>query len=317
MARYVFGPVPSRRLGKSLGINNIPGKVCTYSCIYCQAGRTVNLTVTRKSFYDPQKVADEVVEKCLEIGFEKIDYITFVPNGEPTLDVNLGKIVDRVRSRVDVKLAILTNGSLIWMSDVADDLMLFDLVSVKLDSGLEDVWRRINRPHPRLSFSNIMDGILEFSKTYSGKLITETMLVKEVNDSLENARAIAEILSKLGPNKAYISVPIRPPSEKWVKPPDEKAIAMFYHEFSRKLGEDRVETLTGYETDEFIVEEDPREYIAKLTRVHPLRLDYAEEILRKKGINLNEILAELENKYGVVVVKHLGHRFLVKRLRRE
>ncbi|RLF97572.1 MAG: radical SAM protein, partial [Candidatus Wolframiiraptor sp.] len=163
---HVFGPVPSRRLGKSLGINNIPAKVCSYSCIYCQLGRTIELSVRRRSFYDPEELVKEVREK-LETYRGKLDYITFVPDGEPTLDENLGVEVKLLREITDIPIAILTNASLIFLEKVGEDLMDLDLVSLKVDAISKKTWVKINRPHPSLSLDEILKGIQSFSKEFS------------------------------------------------------------------------------------------------------------------------------------------------------
>ncbi len=135
MSTPVFGPVPSRRLGRSLGINNVIGKTCTYNCIYCQAGRTEELTVKRRKFYDPGWLVELVLKRIneLEASGEKVDYVTFVPNGEPTLDINIGLEARMIRE-VGLRIAVISNGSLLWMDDVRDDLYVFDLVSVKVDA---------------------------------------------------------------------------------------------------------------------------------------------------------------------------------------
>lgn len=163
----IFGPVPSRRLGRSLGINNIPPKVCTYSCVYCQLGCTMRMLVKRREFYKPDvilKETNEKIEKLREYG-ESIDYLTFVPDGEPTLDVNLGLEIELLKS-YGIKIAVITNVSLIWRADVREELRKADWVSLKVDSTREDVWRKINRPHKTLQLASILSGMLEFAKVY-------------------------------------------------------------------------------------------------------------------------------------------------------
>ncbi len=166
-----FGPVPSRRLGRSLGINNIPYKICTYSCVYCQIGRTVNMTIKRRTFYDPMRVLKDVKIRLEEVHRkgERVDYVTFVPDGEPTLDINIGKTAALIGD-LGIPVAIITNSSLLWREDVRQDLYNFDLVSLKLDAVSRDIWRRVNRPHRELSLEMILDGILEFRKNYKGKI---------------------------------------------------------------------------------------------------------------------------------------------------
>ena len=152
-----FGPVPSRRLGRSLGINNIPPKICTYSCVYCQVGKTARMQVGRDPFYEPEEIYMDVktrVEKARKKG-ESVDYLTFVPDGEPTLDVNLGQEIDLLKS-LGLKIAVITNGSLIWRKDVKADLAKADWVSFKIDSIREKTWHRINRPLRTLKQKTIL-----------------------------------------------------------------------------------------------------------------------------------------------------------------
>ena len=231
-----FGPIPSRRLGRSLGINNIPPKVCSYSCVYCQVGRTVKMQIERQAFYRPDELLKDVEKKINEVrkAGESIDYLTFVPDGEPPLDVNLGREIDLLKP-FGFKIAVITNASLIWRDEVKNDLMKADWVSLKVDAVNEDVWRKVNRPHRSLQLSSILDGMLAFARIYKGELATETMLVKGLNDSPEHAEEIAGFLAQLKPDKAYISIPIRPPAETWVRPPDEDVINAFYQIFNKKL----------------------------------------------------------------------------------
>jgi wyosine [tRNA(Phe)-imidazoG37] synthetase (radical SAM superfamily) len=174
-----FGPVPSRRLGRSLGINNIPPKRCTYSCVYCQLGHTVRLQVDREPFYRPERILDQVrdrVESVREKG-ERVDYITFVPQGEPTLEVNLGREIEALKP-LGIKVAVISNGSLVWKEDVREALQNADWVSLKVDTVGEETWRRVNRPHGRLELKAILEGMLSFARDYDGALATETMLVQ-------------------------------------------------------------------------------------------------------------------------------------------
>jgi wyosine [tRNA(Phe)-imidazoG37] synthetase (radical SAM superfamily) len=178
-----FGPVPSRRLGRSLGVNNIPPKVCSYSCAYCQLGRTIKMQVERQTFYEPEDIVKNVREKIArvsEVG-EPVDYLTFVPDGEPTLDINLGREIELLKP-LGINIAVISNGSLVWRQDVREDLVKADWVSLKVDSTREEIWRRINRPHRTLQLAAILDGMLEFAAVYKGELVTETMLVEGVND---------------------------------------------------------------------------------------------------------------------------------------
>jgi wyosine [tRNA(Phe)-imidazoG37] synthetase (radical SAM superfamily) len=236
-----FGPIPSRRLGRSLGVNNIPPKACSYSCVYCQVGRTIKMQVERQAFYEPEDILQAVhdkVEKAKEAG-ESIDYLTFVPDGEPTLDVNLGREIDLLKP-LGIRIAVISNSSLIWRQDVREALLKADWVSLKMDAVQEEVWRRVNRPHGALRLDAILDGALEFAG-FEGKLVTETMLVAGVNDGVEHLGKVADFLARLRPAAAYLSIPIRPPAEAWVRPPGEDIINQAYQILSGRLDRARPE----------------------------------------------------------------------------
>ena len=220
-----FGPVPSRRLGRSMGINNIPPKVCTYSCIYCQVGKTSKMQVERCAFYEPEAIFKSVrkqVKKAQKNG-ESIDYLTFVPDGEPTLDINLGREIDLLKP-LGIKIAVITNSSLIFREDVRNDLMKADWVSLKLDSTWKTNWRKINRPHHNLELNLILRGMLDFSKSFRGELVTETMLVQGINNDADMLKEMAMFLASLSPDRVYLAIPTRPPAENWVRPPTPKEV---------------------------------------------------------------------------------------------
>ncbi|HDJ04627.1 MAG TPA: radical SAM protein [Candidatus Bathyarchaeota archaeon] len=309
-----FGPVPSRRLGKSLGINNIPAKVCTYSCVYCQLGRTKEITLERRAFYDPDRIFRDVRRKVEEARTrgEEIDYLTFVPDGEPTLDLNLGVEIELLR-RIEIPIAILTNASLLWRRDVEEDLLKADLVSVKVDAVSEGVWRRINRPHKSLKISEILDGISEFSKEFKGKLITETMLINGL-DYTDEAEEIADFLSELKPYKAYVAIPTRPPAEKWVKPAEEEVVNKVFQIFSERLGYERVEYLIGYEGSAFVSTGDIEDDILSIASVHPIREEGMRELLRRAGADWS-VVERLLDKEKLLQLKYEGHRYYLRKFK--
>ena len=309
----VFGPVPSRRLGRSLGINNIPAKVCSYSCVYCQLGRTIKTSIERRAFYDPEQIFKNVKERIGEAKAkdEKIDYLTFVPDGEPTLDVNLGKEMELLKA-LNRPIAILTNASLLWRADVKEDLLKADLVSVKIDAVSEKNWRKINRPHKSLKIDEILNGIIEFSGEFKGKLITETMLIDglDYSDDLEKT---ADFLSKIRPHKAYIAVPTRPPAERWVKPADERVINRAFQLFSRKLGDDVVEYLIGYEGNAFASTGNFEEDLLSITSVHPMREEGVEELLKKANASW-DLVKNLLDKGKIIELEYEDHKYYMRKL---
>ena len=174
MDGLAFGPVPSRRLGRSIGINNIPPKACTYSCAYCQVGRTRELRTERMRVFEPADIAEEVrrvVDGARESA-ERIDYLSFVPDGEPTLDSRLGETIDSLRP-AGIPIAVISNGSLLWREDVRQDLLKADWVSLKVDAVDERAWRRVDRPHRALRLGQILDAMLAFRDAFQGCLVTE------------------------------------------------------------------------------------------------------------------------------------------------
>lgn len=307
-----FGPVPSRRLGRSLGINNIPPKVCSYSCLYCQLGHTAKAQVERHSFYAPREILESVkkkVEKARVLG-ESIDYLTFVPDGEPTLDINLGSEINLLKS-LGIGIAVITNASLVWRAEVREDLMKADWVSLKIDSTGENVWRRINRPHPTLQLASILDGIHEFANAYKGELATETMLVKNMNDDDRLVEEIADFLAQLKLARAYLAIPTRPPAERWVTPPQEKTINRAYQIFSEKI--ERVEYLIGYEGNAFAFTGDPEEDLLSITAVHPMREEAVRALLSRARADwrlVDRLIAQAK----LVKTEYDGKRFYMRSL---
>ena len=307
-----FGPVPSRRLGRSLGINNIPPKICTYSCIYCQLGRTIKMQVERRAFYEPEAVLRDVqgkVEKAREAG-EAIDYLTFVPDGEPTLDINLGREIKLLRP-LGIKIAVISNGSLIGHEDVREDLLGADWVSLKMDSTRREIWRKIDRPHGTLRLASILDGALEFASEFKGELATETMLVGGVNDGDDHIREVAGFLARLRPAIAYLAIPTRPPAEEWVRPPVEEVINRAYQIFSQKV--DRVEYLIGYEGNAFAFTGDVEEDLLSITSVHPMRKDAVSEFLARAGVGW-AVVHELVEQGRLVETEYAGRKFYVRKI---
>ena len=307
-----FGPVPSRRLGRSLGINHIPLKVCTYSCIYCQVGRTDRMTVARGPHYEPEEILRDLCDKITRTSNpgETIDFLTLVPDGEPTLDINLGRVIDLIKP-FGIRIAVITNASLIWREDVREELLKADWVSLKIDAVRERAWRRINRPHGTLRLDSILDGALAFARSYGGELVTETMLVKNVNDNPDHVGQIAKFLPHLRPARAYLSVPTRPPAELWVRSPDEETINQAYQILSQEV--DRVETLLGYEGNAFAFTGNVQEDLLSITAVHPMREEAVSKLLSRAGSDWL-VVRELIAQDQLVETEFDGHKFYMRKI---
>ena len=308
-----FGPVPSRRLGRSLGINNIPPKICTYSCVYCQLGKTIKKQIKQQQFYTPEKIVNAVknkVKKAEEKG-ESIDYLTFVSDGEPTLDSNLGKEIFYLR-QLGIRIAVITNASLLWKKDVKDQLNNADWVSLKIDTVDHAIWKKINKPCKSLIFEKILDGISDFSLSFKGDLTTETMFVKNLNDKIKNIEDTADFIKGLNPTKSYLSVPTRPPSETWVEPTSETMLNSAYQIFT-KHGID-AEYLIGYEGNTFGFTGDIEEDILSIASVHPIRKDGVVELLKKAKTDWS-IVKKLLHEDKLIEVEYNKKKFYIKRLK--
>jgi wyosine [tRNA(Phe)-imidazoG37] synthetase (radical SAM superfamily) len=214
MTQYVFGPVPSRRLGFSLGVDIIPAKYCCFDCIYCQIGKTTNIEMTRKSFIDPYKIIDEITNVVNKT--EHIDYITFSGSGEPTLNADLGTMIEEVKKITDIPISVITNGALLHIGDVRKDLMLADVVLPSLDAVSEDIFRYINRPHSLIEIDTIIHGLKLLRNEYQGKIWLEVMLIKNVNDTREELEKLKEIVSELKVDKLQLNTVTRPPIDKTI-----------------------------------------------------------------------------------------------------
>jgi wyosine [tRNA(Phe)-imidazoG37] synthetase (radical SAM superfamily) len=307
-----FGPIPSRRLRRSLGINNIPPKVCTYPCVYCQLGRTISMQATRSSFYEPREVFKAVQNKVQKAkkAAESVDYLTFVPDGEPTLDARLGREIELLRP-LGIKIAVITNSSLIYLLGVRRDLMKADWVSLKLDTTREEIWRRLDRPYRKLQLAAILEGMLEFAEDFKGELVTETMLVQGVNDCDRHLEEVADFLAQLRPARAYLSIPTRPPAETWVQAPGEEVIIRTHQILQEKV--DQVEYLIGYEGNAFAFTGDVEEDLLSITAVHPMRAEAVNEFLTRAGSDW-AVVQRLIDGGQLVETGYDGRSFYMRRL---
>jgi wyosine [tRNA(Phe)-imidazoG37] synthetase (radical SAM superfamily) len=305
-----FGPVPSRRLGRSLGINNIPPKSCSYSCLYCQVGATHGQKITPQVFYAPEDIFLEVSEhlKKVDGANDAVDYLTLVPDGEPTLDINLGKTIELLRP-LDIPIAVITNASLLWHEDVRAAIGTADWVSLKVDSAIEPIWKQINRPHEALSLNEVLNGIHMFAQEFQGKLVTETMLLNGVNDNDENISGISNFIHETGVSRSYLAIPTRPTAEPSIYSPNEATLNRCYQIMAAMIP--HVEYLIGYEGDAFTFTGDIRHNLLSITAVHPLRESAVKKLLERAKVDwslVDELIAERKLKE----VDYLGKRYFVR-----
>jgi len=308
----IFGPVPSRRLGKSIGINNIPPKICTYSCVYCQLGKSLKMTTNRCAYYDPGMLVSETKEKIknAHLNDEPIDYLTIVSDGEPTLDANLGQLIEKLHP-LGIKVAVITNSPLLSRPDVRKELCKADWVSVKVDTLDEKIWKKIDRPHKNIKFDTLLKGVRSFSEEFTGLLVTETMLVKGLNDGRQSLDETARFIRNLNCSVAYLSIPIRPPALSWVRPPEEQNISRACHLFTAQ--DLNTEYLIGYEGNQFAYTGNIKTDILSITSVHPMREDAVYAYLKKAGGHFSTIEKLLaDNK--ILVSTYNNERFYTRTL---
>jgi wyosine [tRNA(Phe)-imidazoG37] synthetase (radical SAM superfamily) len=240
--RYVYGPVPSRRLGRSLGIDLVPLKTCTYDCVYCQLGRTTNRTLERKGYAAVDDVLVEL-ERNLAAGAHP-DFISLAGSGEPTLHAGIGDLIRKVKRLTDIPVAVLTNGSLLWMSEIQDALMAADLVLPSLDAGDEHLFRYVNRPHEGILFERMVDGIAAFAKRFPGEVWLEVLLLAGVTGMVSEAKKIALLSQRIGAARIQLNTVCRPPAEEFACPvATDQMLAL------RGFFPGRVDIISGSEQD--------------------------------------------------------------------
>jgi wyosine [tRNA(Phe)-imidazoG37] synthetase (radical SAM superfamily) len=212
--RYIYGPVPSRRLGRSLGVDLVPYKTCTYDCIYCQLGRTTCKTTERKEWVPTKEVVSQLKDRLSS----KPDYITLSGSGEPTLHARTEQLIHEIKSVTDIPVAVITNGSLLWLAEVQRSLLDADLVVPSLDAGSEDVFQYVNRPHPQIGFDQMLRGLQEFRRLFHGRYWLEVFLLGGVTTVETRIKALRNCIGTISPDKVQINTVVRPPAEAHATP---------------------------------------------------------------------------------------------------
>lgn len=305
--RYVFGPVPSRRLGQSLGIDTIPLKTCNWNCVYCQLGRSEPLIHERKAYFPREAIMAEVAEALAEHKPEEIDWITFVGSGEPTLHSDMGWLIREVKKLSDIPVAVITNGSLLYLPEVRAELAPADAVMPTLDAGNPELYRKINRPWPALTYETLVEGLRAFRAEYSGRLWIEVMLVMGLNDSEKALLQLAAVLRSIGPDQVHLLLPDRPPAEVWVQPADEEGVlraTAILGEIAEVLHpKEGAFDLSGFEN--------PLDGVVAIITRHPMREDHIRRALAAylPPAAIDDALAELAASGRAQVVERYDVRF--------
>jgi len=304
--KYVFGPVPSRRLGQSLGIDTIPLKTCNWNCVYCQLGRTRPLINQRKDYYPVQDILVEVQQALDSHQPGEIDWVTFVGSGEPLLHASMGVLIRGVKRLTPLPVAVITNGSLLYLPEVREDLILADAVLPSLDAGKATLYRKINRPHREVTYQRLVDGMVAFRKVYQGRLWVEVMLVRGLNDTPQALHEIAKVLERIQPDAVHINLPTRPPVESWVESSTPEglmqALAVLGNIAEVVHPAEGSFDLSGYE--------DPVDAVLAIITRHPMRQEELEHTISHwTPGKVRQVLADLNASGRAQIVERLGMRF--------
>ena len=279
--KYLYGPVPSRRLGRSLGIDLVPHKICTYDCIYCQIGITTDKTLIRREYVPMREVLEEV-KRFLNEESSSIDHLSLAGSGEPTLHSQIGLIIEGIKVLTSIPVAVITNGSLLYEKEVRQDLLRADVVLPSLDAVSPEIFEKINRPRPGFSIEKVVEGLVEFRKIYKGQIWLEILFCKGVNDAPEELRKMREAVERIRPDLIHLNTVVRPPSEKWAAPLNQNEmdkIRAFFGEKALIISEfDRHPSA--------ISKRDIKEEILKILRRRPLSL---ADLSKGMGIPQNEL----------------------------
>lgn len=300
--KYIFGPVPSRRLGKSLGVDLVPYKTCPFDCIYCDVGRTTHKTISRGPFVSPEEIQKEL-ELALFILDKKPDYITLSGSGEPTLNNNIGEIMRKIKEITLIPIAVLTNGSLLSMDKVRKDLQEADIVLPSLDAVTPALFEYINRPHSSLRIKEIISGLIQFRKQYRGQIWLEILFCRGVNDGKEEVKKLKEIIEKIQPDRVQLNTSVRPPAEEFAYPLTTTQL----EEIRKKLG-DKAEIISEFAAPLGEVFDSVKDTeILSLIKRRPCT---TEDISKALGLRLDEVVKHLDHltKTGAIRYRMYEHR---------
>ncbi len=277
---YTYGPVPSRRLGYSLGIDIVPHKKCSFDCIYCQLGSTTDRTLIRKPYTPVESVLAEIRAELTRK--ERIDYLTFSGSGEPTLHSGIGYLIRELKKITEIRIAVLTNGSLLYMPAVRKDLLYADVVIPTLCTTDQDIFRRIHRSHPDLDIKVIIDGYIKFRKVYSGEIWLELMLVKGINDRPEQIDDLKKAIARIDPERIHLNTVIRPPSEEHVHP-----VSIETMQYIKNVLGDKCEIIADFKRVRTNVQKEyDMERIATTITRRPVTID---DLVRTTGLQKRQI----------------------------
>ncbi len=286
--KYIYGPVPSRRLGISLGVDLVPKKICTYDCIYCQIERTTLKTLERKEYCTAHTILRDIGEALRDQG-EKVDYIAISGSGEPTLNSAIGDIIEGIKTSTSIPVAVITNSSLLHLEEVRQALLLSDVIMPSLDAATPTVFQTINRPHPLLEITEIIQGLTAFRRAYKGQIWLEILMCRGVNDGQKEIEALREAIRAIQPDKVQLNTVVRPAVEDYAS-----ALSIDQMEQVRvSLGQD-TEIIAEFEGHRHpMPQEDAEEKVIRIIQRRPVTPDDLSKILGLHDLEIKKILEKL------------------------
>jgi wyosine [tRNA(Phe)-imidazoG37] synthetase (radical SAM superfamily) len=304
--KHVYGPVPSRRLGQSLGVDPIPLKTCNWNCVYCQLGRTRPVVNQRAKFIRPGAILDEIASSLQDHEAGEIDWITIVGSGEPTLNLGIGWLIRQVQGITSIPVAVITNGSTFYLPEVREELAAANAVLPSLDAGTPDLYRKINRPHPEISFQRHVDGLERFAAEYNGAFWLEVMLLQGLNDTEDALNDLAVMIERIKPDEVHLNLPTRPPVETWVRPSDDEGLLRARAILGKKASV--VQPIEGeFDLGEF---DDVVDAVVGIIARHPMRQEELESTLNRWASGEVEgALADLKASGKAQVIERYGTQF--------
>lgn len=299
--KYIFGPVPSRRLGRSLGVDLVPYKTCTFDCVYCDLGRTTHKTISRESYVKPEEIRREL-ELTLPTLSKKPDYITLSGSGEPTLNQHIGEIIHNFKDLTSIPLAVLTNGSLFYLEEVREALVGADVVIPSLDAVNDVIFQCLNRPHSSLNIQEIISGLIQFRNVYRGQIWLEVVFCRGINDDKGEIERLKGIIERIQPDRIQLNTPVRPPAEEFAYPLTTTQL----EEIRKKLG-DKAEIISEFTAplgEEFNSVKDTE--ILNLIKRRPCT---TEDISKALGLRVDEVVKHLDylTKTGTIRYRMYEH----------
>ena len=307
MGKFIFGPVPSRRLGLSLGVDIVPRKHCTLNCVYCEAGKTTDVTLQRQSFYEVSDIIEEFSAEYEKVR-DNLDVVTVTGCGEPGLNSDLGEIIRRIKEISVHPVAILTNSTLLTEADVSEQMLELDIAVPSIDAASQEVFQKIDQPHRNLKIADINQSLIEFTMRFGGKVYLELLLVKGINDTDEELSKIADVVNRCTYNTLQLNTVHRPPAFSGYEGLSEAELLDVFL-FMKKKGV-KVESISAFSKSiGAAFSKSLPEAVVRLLTMRPCTKGEMGAVFGESTARIDEVLEELRAKYPVSVYTHEKNEF--------